>query len=104
MGINSRHWSDAYILSELKSELPRGNLKELREQAAAKITMSQKRAKEKFDKVRRKPQPFKGQLVMVRKTDSPTTGKSKKLEPLNTGPVRLKLKKYCQMTDIWSLI
>lgn len=90
IGIDSASWSESKLLHAIKENPKQTNLSELRNKVSDKISHAQSKAKESFDKKRKKQVPFKtNDLVMVRKTSFTNTGTSKKLLPVFKGPFRV---------------
>lgn len=65
IGINPRHWADAYIVNAVADTLSRVDLSSLRAEVEAKVTESQRQYKKTFDRKRCKPKQYVvGDLVM----------------------------------------
>lgn len=89
-GSKPRSVPEAILLSELKEELDRCDMAELRKKVQSRIATDQQDQKRQFDKKRSKSISYQtGDLVMVAKTDFPATGESKKLLPKFKGPYRI---------------
>lgn len=89
MGINPTPLADAHLLSVISDNITRDNLDELRHEVSKQIQDKQQKAKLIFDAKRKPGKPFKvNDLVMVRKTDSTSSG-PKKLQPKFKGPFRI---------------
>lgn len=89
-GTKLRNVSEAIILNEIQDELDYVDLRQLRETVKQKIDSDQLKQKERFNAKRCKPLAYnEGDLVMVRRTDFPSTGESRKLTPKYKGPFRI---------------
>lgn len=68
------------LFSEIQAQMNRVGLNELRERVKANMDQDQLKQKKRFDVQRAKARKYKvGELVMVQKTNFPTTGQSKEL-------------------------
>lgn len=66
------------------------NLSELRDRVSARIEKNQQKDKQRFDRRRLPPKRYNdGDLVMVKRTDSLSTGSSRKLHPIFKGPFKV---------------
>ena len=89
-GCKPRSSAEAILLSELQDELERVDLKSLRKEVQARVTLDQEKQKRTFNAKRARAREYQvGDLVMVAKTDFPATGQSKKLLPKFKGPYRV---------------
>jgi hypothetical protein len=89
-GSKPRSVSEAILLNELQDELNRSDLAQLRREIEARIGKDQMYQKQQFDQRRAKARIYQqGELVLVRKTDYPATGESRKLLPKFKGPYRV---------------
>lgn len=90
-GFTPRNGSDAPLRDEVQ-QIPTllENIIAAREDASDKIQLAQTKQKKYFDKKRKKPRIYKeGELVAIIK-QTPSTGTSKKLAPLYSGPMVIK--------------
>lgn len=90
IGYNSKHAAEATILNEVKDEIDRLDLEELRSKISDHIKEDQKKQKKRYDKTRRNATKYdEGDLVRILITSIPTTGASHKLDPKYKGPFRI---------------
>ncbi|CAH2008335.1 unnamed protein product [Acanthoscelides obtectus] len=89
-GFKGHSLSEGNVLSAVKRELERGDLKALRKSVEHRLSVEQKKQKERFDKARIQAKKYLvDDVVMVLKTDAPCTGASRKLVPKYKGPFKV---------------
>jgi len=91
IGCETRSMAKARILTEIQDVVHQLDLEELRSNIKTHIDQKQREQKEHYDQTRREAARYKsGDLVLVRITNDPATGSSKKLHPKFKGPFRIR--------------
>lgn len=91
IGCETRSAAEATLLSQIRDEMHRLDLDELRSDITTHISQQQRAQKERYDQSRRDATKYKdGDLVLVQITSDPATGSSKKLHPKFKGPFRVR--------------
>lgn len=90
IGCDVRSAAESSLLTEIRNELERVDLNELRESIAQHVTADQRKQKERYDRARREARKYnRGDLILVRITSEPSTGVSRKLTAKFKGPFRV---------------
>lgn len=89
-GYKARNVAEARILNEIQADLKRLDLPQLRNDIVKRITDDQKQQMLRFDNARAESKHYTvGDLVLVWKTDQPSTRESRKLNANFKGPFQI---------------